>query len=248
MIKKSFLALPRRYKQSVAILTDCLLIPIIFVIALVLHLENFSAATMHEFSAIALITPLLCVPVFIRNGLYRAIIRYIDYRIVSTIIYGATVSTAALCALTWVMARDVFSPNLFVIFWAIFVLYLLTSRFLARGYFLRSSGASGGVRVAIYGAGASGYQLAHALGNEDTYCPVLFIDDKKELQGALIAGIKVYAPEDLPDLIADKAIAKILLAMPTLSRTQQRRILDMLEPLKIKTLVTPPLNSLISGS
>ena len=248
MIKKSFLALPRRYKQSVAILTDCLLIPIIFVIALVLHLENFSAATMHEFSAIALITPLLCVPVFIRNGLYRAIIRYIDYRIVSTIIYGATVSTAALCALTWVMARDVFSPNLFVIFWAIFVLYLLTSRFLARGFFLNERRAGGSSKaVAIYGAGEAGSKLAFALRRGNEYRPVLFVDDNPQLHGITIAGIKVYPVERLAPLMKRYSVATVLIAIPSLSHAGQRDIINRLTPLKLRIKVTPPIDSLVRG-
>ena len=50
MIKKRFLALPRRYKQSVAIVTDCLLIPVIFVVALFLHLDKFTVEILREFT------------------------------------------------------------------------------------------------------------------------------------------------------------------------------------------------------
>jgi len=104
------------------------------------------------------------------------------------------------------------------------------------------------VKVAIYGAGKAGSQLATALLAGGEYIPVAFVDDKKELQNASIAGIRVHSPSDLARLIEKKDIKEILLAMPSSTRAQQKRILDMLEPFKVKTKVTPPLASLISGA
>ena len=238
----------RFHKQMVAALVDAFFLPLTFCVAILLRFDGFSSALFKPYLWLILAVPVVSLPIFMKLGLYRAVIRYIDHKIVHVVLIGVTLSTVILIAMAASVSHMAgLSRAVFGIYWVSAIMYVAGSRFLARSYFLRSSGASGGVRVAIYGAGASGNQLAYALSNEDTYCPVLFIDDKKELQGATIGGIKVYAPEDLPDLIFDKGIAKILLAMPTLSKAQQRDILGKLEPLKIKTLVTPPLKSLISG-
>jgi FlaA1/EpsC-like NDP-sugar epimerase len=90
-------------------------------------------------------------------------------------------------------------------------------------------------------------QLASALRSGHEYMPVAFIDDKKALQGASIASIKVHSSDGLDELIAKRRIKEILLAMPSLSKGEQKRILDKLEPLKIKIKVTPPIESLLSG-
>ncbi|AMP03339.1 polysaccharide biosynthesis family protein [Collimonas pratensis] len=140
-----------------------------------------------------------------------------------------------------------YSRAVFGIYWVSAILYVTASRFLARGYLLRLSGVGGVVPVAIYGAGQAGTQLASALRAGNEYLPVAFIDDKKELQRATIAGIKVFPADDLPNLIARFGFKEILLAMPSLSKVQQKHILDLLEPLKVKIKVTPPIKSLING-
>jgi FlaA1/EpsC-like NDP-sugar epimerase len=246
--KTLLLDFSRFHKQMVAALVDAFFLPLTFCVAILLRFDGFSIALFRPYLWLILAVPVVSLPIFMKLGLYRAVIRYIDHKIVHVVLIGVTLSTVILIAAAASVSHMAgLSRAVFGIYWVCAIMYVAGSRFVARGYFLRSSGASGGVRVAIYGAGASGNQLACALSNENAYCPVLFIDDKKELQGATIAGIHVYAPEDLPDLIANKEIVKILLAMPALSKAQQRVILDKLAPLKINTLVTPPLKSLING-
>lgn len=189
------------------------------------------------------------MPIFIRLGLYRAVIRYIDYKIVGVVLAGVSLAVVGMVMVALLAAVPQISRAVFLTYWGSAILYVLMSRFLARGLLLRSSSFSGQdiVRVAIYGAGKAGSQLANALSSGYDYRPVIFIDDKKELQGVYIGGIRVYPAKDLARLIAQKQIKEILLAMPSTSRAQQKRILDMLEPLKVKTRVMPALASLISG-
>jgi FlaA1/EpsC-like NDP-sugar epimerase len=123
----------------------------------------------------------------------------------------------------------------------------VAGRFIARGYFIHMMGPLEGPRVAIYGAGDAGIQLASALRLVPDYAPVAFIDDSRDLQGATIAGIRVYSSKNLEELIAKHSIKEILVAMPSLTRSQQKTILNRLEPLKVRTRVTPPVGSLLSG-
>ncbi len=50
-------------------------------------------------------------------------------------------------------------------------------------------------RVAIYGAGLAGQQIAAALNRSDDYLPVCFIDDKGSLRGQSLSGLKIYSPK-----------------------------------------------------
>ena len=71
--------------------------------------------------------------------------------------------------------------------------------------------------VIIYGAGASGCQLALALKHGAEYNPVALIDDNLELKNTNVAGLKVYSRDDMEGIISKYNVSKILLAIPSAS-------------------------------
>ncbi|MFC5476138.1 polysaccharide biosynthesis protein [Paraherbaspirillum soli] len=243
----SFLSLSRLYKQLIAAALDVFFLPLTFCLAIWLRYDGLNSFLLHQYALLMIVAPLISIPIFIRLGLYRAVIRFIDHKIVYVVVFGVTLSVVALGALGTFTQTNGYSRAVFGIYWVSAILYVAASRFLARGYFLHISGVTGGVRVAIYGAGQAGSQLASALRSSNEYAPMAFIDDKKELHRATIAGIKVFPANDLPDLIARYDLREVLLAMPSQTKAQQKRILDQLEPLKVKIKVTPPIKSLING-
>ncbi len=245
---KSFLELSRIHKQLIAVSVDLLMLPVTFYLALVLRYDHIDLSLIRQYVWFMIATPLISIPIFIRIGLYRAVIRFIDQKIIYIVIFGVTFSVVLLIALAaFATHMNGISRGVFGIYWVSAITYIVTSRFIAKGYALHASGMQRGREVVIYGAGRAGMQLASALRSGHEYLPVGFIDDNKALQGATIAGIKVYSPDKLHDLIAKKGIKEILLAMPSLTKGQQKRILDRLEPFKLKIKVTPSVESLISG-
>jgi FlaA1/EpsC-like NDP-sugar epimerase len=246
---KSFLGLSRFHKQMIAATADLFLLPLTFFLAILLRYDVVNAALFLQYLWLIIATPVVSLPIFIKLGLYRAVIRFIDQKIVYVVILGVTISVVILVALAaFVTHMSGLSRGVFGIYWVSAITYVVASRFLARGYMLHAYGwQQGAVRVAIYGAGKAGTQLASALRAGQEYMPVAFIDDMKELEGATIAGIKVYSAYNLPEVISKAAVAEILLAMPSLTKGQQKRILDRLEPYKVKIKVTPPVESLVSG-
>jgi FlaA1/EpsC-like NDP-sugar epimerase len=92
------------------------------------------------------------------------------------------------------------------------------------------------VRTLIYGAGESGRQLLNLLRQGVELHPVAFIDDEKKLFKTIVNGLTVYSKQDLPSLIARKKIGKVLLAMPSASRTERKKIIDSLIELPIEVL------------
>ena len=243
---KSLIDLSRVRKQLLAAVVDCICLPLCFLAAVWLRFDGLTQELFRQYAILVFAAPLVAIPLFIRLGLYHAVIRFIDHKFVYVVVGGVSASVVALGTVAAFTHVPTLSRAVFGIYWVGAILYVVVSRFFARGYILRAAD-SGAIVVAIYGAGKAGAQLASALRAGQEYLPVAFIDDKKELQHALIAGIKVYQPDCLPDLIAKKGIKQVLLAMPSLSRSGQKRILDRLEPLRVKIKVTPPIGSLVNG-
>ena len=94
-------------------------------------------------------------------------------------------------------------------------------------------------RVVIFGAGATGSQLASALYTQESIEAVAFIDDNRALRGLRVAGLPVYGPDELPELVASKRIDRILLAMPKLPAAKLSLKLVKLQSLGIDVHAVP---------
>lgn len=245
-MKNTFLNLSRTQKQVIAAATDFICIPLILVIAIALDLNRAEFPAFAQYGALTVLAPVIAISIFARIGFYRAIIRYIDHKIVTTIVTGGLGCAFALFLAARVIGTTV-SPSLFAIFGTNLVLYMLVSRFTARGFFLGDRRAVRKMRVAIYGAGEAGVQLANALRSGSEYLPVAFIDDDPQLQRTSISGIRVHSPARLRELIDQHDLGAVLLAIPSLTPVEQRRIIDSLTPLKVRIKVTPSMGNLVKG-
>jgi FlaA1/EpsC-like NDP-sugar epimerase len=102
-------------------------------------------------------------------------------------------------------------------------------------------------KVAIYGAGAAGNQLATALRMGRVMRPVAFIDDDKNIADRVIAGLQVYEPKHIPKMIDTTGAQEILLAVPSSSRGRRREILTLLEGFPLHVRSVPGFMDLASG-
>ncbi len=135
---------------------------------------------------------------------------------------------------------------------ALFFSFFLGSRFLVAlllsNYNAVSELESYGNKVAIiYGAGDAGRQLAMALMQSKEISVAGFVDDDHSLQGAIIQSIKVYPTQNIEDLIKQKEISHVLLALPSASRSQKAQIIQNLSVLGVKVLTLPTLSELAEG-
>ena len=135
-----------------------------------------------------------------------------------------------------------------IIFGALFFLGSVSMRVLALVAIQTLHGRSPDrVRVAIYGAGAAGIQLASALRQSEEAHPVLFVDDNPNLQGLMVAGLPVNPVHDLTKLIAKHRLGRVLLAMPSIDPTRRNDILRSLTPLGVEVQVLPSYIDMMSG-
>ena len=242
----AFLNLPRLHKQLIAATFDLVSLPLLFYFSLGLHFDGVPAGGFAEYFWLEMGAALIAIPVFIRLGMYRAVIRYIDQEIIIAALRCASATVVILAAAFYLAGPRELSITPFLIFWATCILYILASRFSARRL-LNARRNANKVRVAIYGAGDAGRLLANAILPGKDYVPVLFIDDNPQRVNTTIGGITVCAASNLEQLAKKHKISTVLLAMPSITRPRQREILDKLASLSLIIKVTPPVSSIVTG-
>jgi FlaA1/EpsC-like NDP-sugar epimerase len=246
-MNRAFLNLPRQHKQLIAASVDFVCLPLIFLFSLALHFDGAPAALLSQYLAIAVAAALVALPVFVRLGMYRAVIRYIDQEIIIAAVYGATIAAVILGGISHVTQPGQLSAAPFMIYWLATILYILASRFTARSVLTARYGAASKVRVAIYGAGEAGSMLARAILPGHEYQPVFFVDDNVQRINTTIGGLRVFPSADLEQLAKTHNVSTVLLAMPALTPPQQRKILDSLARLSLIIKVTPSISSIVTG-
>ncbi|NQD97167.1 polysaccharide biosynthesis protein, partial [Pseudomonas sp. CrR25] len=102
-------------------------------------------------------------------------------------------------------------------------------------------------RVAVYGAGAAGNQLVAALRMGRAMRPVAFIDDDDDIATRVIAGLQVFKPKHIQQMIEQTGAQEILLAIPSASRARRREILELLEGFPLHVRSIPGFMDLASG-
>lgn len=239
--------LPRKYKILLMLICDVVLLPLALWSAVALRIGSVNP-DVSSYLWLFFAVPFVTVPIFIRIGLYRAVIRYLDDKIIYTVIYGVTLSVLLLLAVV-VMGRATALPrSSVIIYWVIAVAYIVSSRFIARGL-MRSLERIEDHRqpVAIYGAGRAGLQTAIALLSGPEYRPVAFFDDNEELRGRNVAGIRVHDPEDALEVMAVNNCRQLLIAMPSATRTRRKEIIQKFEGKDIVLKTLPGMGELVNG-
>ena len=102
-------------------------------------------------------------------------------------------------------------------------------------------------QVLVYGAGDAGVQLVSGLEYSSEYNPVGFIDDSIDLQGNQIRGLNIYSADDIDTLINRFNLDEILIAIPSLSRSNRSVMLEKLEAHLVEVRLLPGVSELADG-
>ena len=140
---------------------------------------------------VVLAPPFIAVPVFMSFGLYRAVIRYIGFKALWSIVQAVTLYALLWTMISFMASVDGIPRSVILINWLLGIVVIGGSRMVAR-WLLSEGEDKKTTRVIIYGAGSAGRQLSIALMQSSEYSPVAFVDDNAQLQRQLINGIEVY--------------------------------------------------------
>ncbi|PNG00546.1 polysaccharide biosynthesis protein [Stutzerimonas kunmingensis] len=253
--------LPRRQKRVIQVATDVLLVWVALWLAFFVRVGDADfVQPLGGHAWLFGIAPLIAIPFFIRFGMYRAVMRYFGNDALMAIAKAVTLSALLLSlAVYWrTDAPKVIPRSMVFNYWWLSLVLIGGLRLVMRQYFMgdwfspesltKFRGRDAGLpKVAVYGAGAAGNQLVAALRLGRAMRPVAFIDDDPNLYNRTIAGIRVYSPKHIQQMIDETGADEILLAIPSATRGRRREVLETLEPYPLHVRSVPGFMDLASG-
>ncbi|MFB2813197.1 polysaccharide biosynthesis protein [Shewanella xiamenensis] len=238
-------SLKRSQKRLVSVTIDSVFLLFAFWFALLVRLDSVDVLFKSQYWGLIALTIPISIAGFVRLGLYRAVLRYIGSQAFTAIVAGVGISTIALVLLAYYGGVDLPRTVPFI-YTAFALVFVGGARALMRS--LVGAGINRrGEPVIIYGAGVSGRQTAIALAQSHEYHPVAFVDDDESLHNTSIQGLHVYSFHQLSQLIKQRPTTRVLLAMPSASRSRRQEIINQLEPLTVKVMTLPAMADLVSG-
>lgn len=250
-VSERVLTLPRPVKRVIALTADAVLCVASVHVAYYLRTNEWPDALGPALSpSIAAVA--LALPLFVVFGLYRAIFRYAGAAALTPILQAvALYSVPFALAYTYVGMAGVprtiglLQPILLLLFVA--GVRGLAVAWLGRGY--RNAVTDGETpNVLIYGAGASGRQVASALHVSGQVRVIGFLDDDRSLWKATINGMRVYAPSDLDKLVTRYGVTDVLLAINRATRTRRVQIISQLKGSGLHIRAMPGVDQLARGT
>src|SRR5580693_7914370 len=133
----AILALPRETKRLIMLTADAVAIPTALWAALALKFDRLDPALDRTFAyfLVAVASALFFFSVF---GLYRAVIRFVGPKAMVTVLAGVSLSVLVLAGFDRFVASHQIPQSAFGIYWALALLYVGGSRFVARSLFLHN--------------------------------------------------------------------------------------------------------------
>ena len=260
-LRSILLGLPRRQKRLLQVAADVVLVEAALWLAFVVRLgieDMVNPFRVHVW--LFLSAPLVAIPLFVRFGMYRAVMRYFGNDALIAIIKAVSLSALILGFIVYWYSnhQNVVPRSIIFNYWWLSLIMVGGLRLTMRQYFLGdwfaatkhvpfSNHDDGLPRVAIYGAGAAGNQLVAALRMGRVMRPVAFIDDDETISNRIISGLQVYKPKHIQRMIDATGAQEILLAIPSSNRGRRREILGFLEGFPLHVRSVPGFMDLASG-
>jgi len=251
------LNLSRNKKRVLLVTADILFITLSLWLAFALRLGEWFWPNQNQL-LLFILAPILGLPIFIRLGLYRAIIRYIGHEAMLAILQAIT-----MLVLLWLLisvtvlpyyigSQDhLFPRSIPILFWMTLLLTIGGSRQVLRWF---SSSLENpktttptAKNVLIYGAGITGIELAASLAQNKDILVLGFIDDDQTLHDHYVKNLKVLGGRTEIERIRTKTSSlEVLLAAPSLRGEKRKKLLKYLENKRVAVRTIPSLDDITS--
>jgi FlaA1/EpsC-like NDP-sugar epimerase len=191
--------------------------------------------------------------VFYQWGLFRGLWRYTGAADAVSIVLATTVSSLLLLAFL-VVAFGTFPRSVVAIEWLNALILVGGTRFAIRAFrpknpsdLQREKKAD---RILIVGAGDAGEMLIREIRqrHDAAYKVVGLLDDDDRKRGAHIHGVRVLGPtQDLALIAAQREVDEVIIAIPSATGQQMRRIVDLCKTAGVRFKTIPGIDHLIDG-
>lgn len=252
-IVQLFLGLSRPMKRLIALVVDVALIGLTVWLSFYLRLGEWVSPFAIEWQPFSALWPalLIALPIFIVTGLYRTIFRFSGLPVLLSLLraigiyglfYAALITGVGLVG----VPRTIGLIQPALLFLAIAASRLFVASWLGGGYRAKLKRIHL-PRVLIYGAGATGRQLASALRQSHQMNVLGFLDDDARLVGNALNGYPIFAASKLQDLIQKFDVSDVLLALPKVNRKRRNEIIAYVRACKVHVRTLPSMIDLAKG-
>ena len=242
-------SLSKPSKTLLILFLDLFLIIISFLITNFFLIETKAAAPTHllPFWIIPIMILFSCI-FYILNGDYLSISRYIKSSEIYNIANRNFILISIVIIISYFANVERLGIKIGFLFLLISSFINIISRFSLKEIFIYSGYLKSKkiIKVAIYGAGAAGAQLASSLFLAGTHKIIAFFDDSPNLYGRKLLGIKIYNPMEIYKF--KNNIDQILFAIPSLSKKDSKKVLERIKKNEIPVLKVPSIKDLTTGN
>ncbi len=249
-VLKWALGLDRSVKRYVVLAIDSVLCVSAIWLAFSLRLGVWQFFTPPVLKVMAT-TLLIFPPLFLFTGTYRSIVRFAGSRTILQLGTSVLILALPLVSIFTFAGVSGVPRTIGVLLPLLFFFLLAMSRICARYFFveiLRDQGFSGDIkRTLIYGAGVAGQQLAISLRHDRNFVLVGFVDDNRRLDNQHLDGVSISHTSRLAKLVKEGSVDTIFLALPSISRSERKRIVNRLMSLRVKVQTLPSMQELVDG-
>lgn len=238
------------YRKRLLLLVTSDLLIVLFSI----YISNFLFLWLHSDPKIIIASSLLLVVFYTffarRYGLYRKAWEYASVWEMLNICKTVTFSFIATIAVQS-FVLDVSYTRILVVTWMLQLILISGSRFtwrLLREQMFQTSVSQ--KNTLIIGAGSGGNMLVRQL-QKDEQCdlrPVGYLDDDSSKHNLEILGIPVLGTvSQLEEIVKQKEIEHIIIAIPSLTRTELGNIYSVCAKTKVRTQIIPRIEDIAEG-
>ena len=194
---------------------------------------------------------LLC---FYKFDIYDRLWRFASTNEMFSILSATTIASLLMLGFTY-MLRFLYPRSIYLLFWLLLTALISGYRFMLRVFFSHSmnsaqKGKSDAINVMIIGAGdAASVVVEEFLRHPGLKRrPIVLIDDNKNKHGMKIRGVPVEGGrEAIPQIVFEKSIQEIIIAMPSADRRDIREIVQICNKTKCNLKILPGIYELIDG-
>ncbi|WP_411691409.1 polysaccharide biosynthesis protein [Acinetobacter gandensis] len=242
-----FVESPRAAKLAFLVILDFCIFPVLIWLCYAIRQFDLGAEVVPNIPFGAVWVSVIAVLALFLCGVYRFIVRTFNEFFIVKLGLATILSVIGLYLLAY--STHAFIPTSIPL---MFGFMMFAWVWFSRGFirFIVRSYLQAGVpkkRIAIYGAGNAGQQVAATLNRSNEHVPIIFIDDNPSLNGQNIGGIQVYLPDIALKYLPKLKISEILIALPSVGRIRKSEIVKFLEPAHLKITEIPGLTKLVDG-
>lgn len=244
----------RQFKQAALVFLDIIFINVsIFVAYFIKFQWLIPPAYLHIYFKSFIPITIIMITSFYIFKLYKSIWRYASIDELNSVIFGVTAGTVASFLYGLIVGYRLPYSAYFVM-WALTIMASGGIRFLRRVIgsieMAPREVVKNSKRTLIIGAGDAGAMIVREMKKrpEIGYIPVGFIDDEESKTGKLIHGVPIIGRRnDIIQIVNDKDIDEILIAMPSTDDKDRREIISICSETGCKLKTVPGIYELIDG-